>query len=120
MTARQFIPGSQASTICRYEGSSTTAPPPAVMRSISFVLLLMLLGLQYRLWVGDGSLAEVWRLRQSIAAQHEANAALEVRNQQLIAEVSDLKQGLEAIEERARRELGMIRRDEVFFQFIDN
>jgi cell division protein FtsB len=89
------------------------------MKVIVAVLAVLLLLLQYRLWVGDGSLAEVWHLTQSIQAQREENAALEERNRSLEAEVADLKQGLEAVEERARSELGMVRRDEVFYQIIE-
>jgi cell division protein FtsB len=88
------------------------------MRYVNFVLIAMLVGLQFRLWVGEGSLAEVWRLRQSIEGQRLENERLEERNRQLSAEVLDLQQGLDAIEERARRELGMIGRDEVFYQIV--
>jgi cell division protein FtsB len=88
------------------------------MKVLAAVLLGILLLLQYRLWVGDGSLAEVWRLRQAIQAQQEENTRLAERNHALEAEVEDLKQGLEALEERARSELGMTRQDEVFFQTV--
>ncbi len=84
-------------------------------------LLLLLLGLfQYRLWVGDGSLAEVWQLHQRIDAQEIKNTGQKEKNQALEAEVEDLKQGRAAIEERAREELGMIRDDETFYQVIDD
>jgi len=88
-------------------------------RIIIAILLLMLITLQYRLWVGEGSLAEVYSLRQDVKAQKETLARLRQRNQTLQAEVADLKKGLEAIEERARSELGMIRKDEVFYQVIE-
>ena len=82
--------------------------------------LLILLGLlQYRLWMGDGSLAEVWRLHGQVEAQKEENERLRERNQALDAEVQDLKQGQAAIEERAREELGMIRKDETFYQIVE-
>jgi len=85
------------------------------------ILLVSLLALvQFRLWVGDESLAEVWRLRQSIERQSAENALLKGRNQRLEAEVRDLKVGLEAVEERARFELGMIRRDEIYFQIVED
>lgn len=88
------------------------------------VLIAMLLGLtlllQYRLWVGEGSLAEAWRLRQAVEQQRETNMALAMRNGALEAEVQDLKQGMNAIEERARSELGMIREGETFYQIIDS
>ena len=70
--------------------------------------------------VGDGSLAEVWNLYQQVEAQQEENRQLRERNQALEAEVKDLKQGLEAIEERAREELGMVRDDETFYQIIED
>lgn len=75
--------------------------------------------LQYRLWFGDGSLIEVWRLNKAVEEQMKANAELTERNKSLEAEVEDLKQGVEAIEERARSELGMIKEDETFFQAIE-
>ncbi len=89
------------------------------MRWIGWLLLVLLLMLQYRLWVGDGSLAEVWDLYQQVEAQRDENQSLRERNQALEAEVQDLKQGLEAIEERAREELGMIKEGETFYQIIE-
>lgn len=90
------------------------------MRVLVVILVVVLGTLQYRLWVGDRSLVEYWRLEDAIAAQNEENEALENRNALLGAEVKDLKEGLEAIEERARRDLGMIRKDETFFQYLDD
>lgn len=89
------------------------------MRGWQWVLLIVLVLLQYRLWVGDGSLAEVWQLHRQVENQKAENAQLEERNQALDAEVQDLKQGQAAIEERAREELGMIRKDETFYQIIE-
>ena len=89
------------------------------MRWIGWLLLVLLLMLQYRLWVGDGSLAEVWDLYQQVETQRDENQRLLERNQALEAEVQDLKQGLEAIEERAREELGMIKEGETFYQIIE-
>ena len=89
------------------------------MRWLVSLLVVLLVLLQYRLWIGDGSLAEVWDLYQQVQAQREDNQQLRERNQALEAEVKDLKQGLEAIEERAREELGMIKRDETFYQVIE-
>jgi len=89
------------------------------MRWIGWLLFLLLLALQYRLWVGDGSLAEVWDLYQQVETQRDENQRLLERNQALEAEVQDLKQGLEAIEERAREELGMIKEGETFYQIIE-
>ena len=89
------------------------------MRWLIGLLIALLVLLQYKLWVGDGSLADVWNLYQQVEAQKEENRQLRERNQALEAEVADLKQGLEAIEERAREELGMVRDDETFYQIIE-
>jgi cell division protein FtsB len=80
------------------------------------IALALLAGLQYRLWVGEGSFAHVAQLNQQIAEQQRENEQLLERNRVLTAEVVELKQGLETIEERARRELGMIRNGETLFQ----
>jgi cell division protein FtsB len=90
-----------------------------MMRVFAVVMVLMLAILQYRLWVGDGSLAEVWALKGQVEAQGTQNAALTQRNRRLEADVIDLKQGNEVVEDRARRELGLIRHDETFFQIVD-
>jgi cell division protein FtsB len=90
------------------------------MRVVNICLIVLLAGLQYRIWVGEGSLAEVWRFNGQIEAQLERNRETTNRNRQLHAEVLDLKQGLGAVEERARRELGMIGRQEVFYQVLGN
>ena len=82
-------------------------------------LACALVGLQYRLWFGDGGLNAVMDLRTAIEAQHEENERLYARNRQLEAEVIDLKTGLESIEFRARRDLGMTRRDETFYQIVE-
>lgn len=82
--------------------------------------LLLLLGLlQYRLWVGEGSVKELHTLRAQIEEHREELQRLEARNLALAAEVEDLRTGLEAIEDRARSELGMIQRGEVFLQVIE-
>ncbi|WP_455234899.1 cell division protein FtsB [Thiogranum longum] len=90
------------------------------MRWLIWFLVVLLLLLQYRLWVGDGSLAEVWGLYQQVELQQDENQRLRERNQALEAEVQDLKQGLEAIEERAREELGMIKEGETFYQIVED
>ena len=89
------------------------------MRILIAILVLMLVTLQYRLWVGEGSMAEVHTLRQEIAIQQDELKSLRLRNQALHAEVVDLKKGLEAIEERARSELGMIQENETFYQIVE-
>ncbi|MEY6430885.1 cell division protein FtsB [Thioalkalicoccus limnaeus] len=89
------------------------------MRWLIVILLLLLGLLQYRLWVGEGSLAEVHALRGEIARQHEELAAMRVRNAALQAEVQSLREGFDALEERARSDLGMIKRGEIFLQILD-
>lgn len=89
------------------------------MKILIAALIIILALLQYKLWFGNGSLTEVWRLRQAIQIQEKENTSLRERNQALSAEVKDLKQGLDAVEERARSELGMIKKDEVFYQVIE-
>lgn len=91
-----------------------------MQRWFTIVLLVILVALQYKLWVDEGSLAEVWQLKQAVASQQQENSQLEERNAALEAEVLDLKQGLAAVEERARTELGMIRDDEVFYQIVED
>jgi len=90
------------------------------MRYLNILLIIMLAVLQYDLWVGDGSMAAVWKLRHSISEQQTENTRLKARNDTLTAEVKDLKSGLSAIEERARSELGMIKKDETFIQTVDS
>ncbi|AYN95426.1 MULTISPECIES: septum formation initiator family protein [Pseudomonas] len=79
------------------------------------VLIIALAGLQYRLWVGDGSLAQVKELREQISSQDEENKQLLERNRILEAEVAELKKGMETVEERARHELGMVREGETLY-----
>ncbi len=75
--------------------------------------------LQYPLWFGSGGVFAIWRLNREISTQQQENAQLKDRNQALEADVDDLKQGLDAIEERARTELGMVKKGEVFYQIIE-
>ena len=89
------------------------------MKFLNIILLLLLVLLQNRLWNGNGSMPEVKRLEEMKAMQIEENKALLERNISLSAEVTDLKEGLEAIEERARTEMGMIRSDETFYRIIE-
>ena len=90
------------------------------MRSLTFVLVGLIVLLQYSLWLGKGSWLRVWEVDQKLAAQKAVNAKLTARNAALAAEVYDLKQGYSAIEERARSELGLVKSDEVFFQILDS
>ncbi len=89
------------------------------MKLILTALAILFTLLQFKLWFNDGSIKGVWRLDEAIVAQTLENKTIKERNQALAAEVSDLKQGLEAIEERARNELGMIKEGETFYQVID-
>ena len=86
------------------------------MRWPTLILALLVLALQYPLWIGKGGWLRVWDVEKQLASQREANRRLEQRNTGLDAEVRDLKTGYEAIEERARFELGLTRPDEVFVQ----
>lgn len=89
------------------------------MNYVITLLLILLTILQYDLWVGKGSIQEVKQLETAVQSQKEENQNLKERNDALRAEVVDLKTGLEAIEERVRTELGMIRKNEIFFHVIE-
>jgi len=82
-------------------------------------LLVLLIALQYRLWVGENSLAHIVRLQHDISVQERTNQRLKDRNQVLASEVTALKTGLDAVEERARTDLGMIKENETFFMVIE-
>ena len=86
------------------------------MRWPLLILVLLVAALQYPLWIGKGGWLRVWELAQQLAEQKEGNRKLEQRNTGLEAEVRDLKSGYEAVEERARFELGLIKPDEVYVQ----
>ena len=88
------------------------------MKILAVTLAAFILLLQYPLWLGKGGWLRVWGLDQQVQEQKEANARLRLRNAALDAEVRDLKQGYDAIEERARYELGLIKQDEIFFQVV--
>jgi cell division protein FtsB len=89
------------------------------MRAFALILGVLVVLIQYPLWLGKGGWLRVWDIDGQLAAQRAKNEMLQARNEALAAEVRDLKQGYEAIEERARLELGMVRKDEVFFQIVD-
>ena len=86
------------------------------MRWLALAFIALIVALQYPMWLGKGGWLQVREFDRQLEAQKEANAKLKVRNDALDADVRDLKTGYEAIEERARSELGMVRQDEVFFQ----
>lgn len=90
------------------------------MRALGGILAALILALQFPLWLGKGGWLRVWDVDRQLEEQVARNGGLEARNGSLAAEVSDLKQGLDAVEERARFELGMVKHDEVFFQFTDD
>jgi len=89
-----------------------------VNKLVIFLVVLLLI-LQYQLWAGDGGLLDVWDLHQEVAALKQENERLQERNAALDAEVLDLKQGLDAIEEHAREDLGMVKKGETFYQIVE-
>jgi cell division protein FtsB len=88
------------------------------VKPLTYILAGLLIALQYPLWIGKGSWMRVWDLDRQLLAQKDGNGRAKARNEALDAEVRDLKQGHEALEERARFELGMIRKDETFYQVV--
>ncbi|SFH25769.1 cell division protein FtsB [Nitrosospira sp. Nsp14] len=89
------------------------------MKILTLILIALIALVQYPLWLGKGSWLKVWEIDQQVTRQHEINRKLQMRNAALDAEVRDLKQGHEAIEERARNELGMIKQNEIFFHIVN-
>jgi len=83
------------------------------------LLLLILVFLQYRLWAGEGSIAETQTLKVKIAEQQAKNAQLAIDNDRLMSQVAALKQGLDAVESRAREDLGMVKPDETFYLLVE-
>lgn len=90
------------------------------MKLATYTLAALLLLLQYPLWFGTGGVLAIWGINQEIEAQRAENAKLAERNRALAADVIDLKEGLAAIEERARAELGMIKKGETFYQMVES
>ncbi|MGM0570769.1 septum formation initiator family protein [Marinobacter sp.] len=89
------------------------------MKVLWSVMVILIVLLQVRLWVGEGSYAQVWSLSETIAEQRAENAKLAARNERLYAEVRNLGSGQGAVEERARKNLGLIHRDETFFLVVE-
>ncbi len=89
------------------------------MRSIILVLILMLAALQYKLWLGDGSVFQWVGLEQKLADQEQANEKLLTRNRAIEADILELKGGEQALEGQARYELGMVKENEIYYQFVD-
>ena len=90
------------------------------MKKIIAILIVLLVMLQYKIWLGDGGIPEILQLENEIDVVQMEVDTLRERNLALDAEVQDLKKGMDAIEERARSELGMIGKDEVYYQVISN
>lgn len=89
------------------------------MKYLPHTLIALILAIQYPLWMGKGSWLKVWEFSRQVDQQKAKNIQLATRNAGLDAEVRDLKQGIDAVEERARVELGMIKSDEIFYQVIE-
>jgi cell division protein FtsB len=89
------------------------------VKIITFVLLILFLWLQYKIWLQDGGIPEILQLKDEVKQVEDKVEKLQERNASLDAEVKDLKKGLDAIEERARSEMGMIRKGEVYYQVIE-
>lgn len=90
-----------------------------MLRYAALILLILLIGLQLKLWTGAGGVRDVDNLRRTVAETRKANEALKARNDALQAEVQDLKEGRDAIEERARSELGLVKPGETFYQVVE-
>jgi cell division protein FtsB len=90
-----------------------------LLRYAALILLILLIALQVKLWTGQGGMREVWRLEHRVSEQKAENAKLKTRNETLSAEVDDLKSGDEAVEERARSELGLLKPGETFYQVVE-
>lgn len=88
------------------------------MKTILGTLVILLLLLQYEFWFSDGGMKTVWKMQKDISVQSKTNAALDKRNQILIAEIKDLQSGNAAIEARARNDLGMVKKGEVYYQIV--
>lgn len=89
------------------------------MKWLLGVLIILLVVLQYRLWIGEGSLAHAHRLENDIKLQKAENDRMQERNRIMDVEVEELKTGLDTIEERARNDIGLIKKDETFFMIMD-
>ncbi len=91
-----------------------------MMRLGIFVLVLLFVFLQYKLWLDNGSVSDVWGLKSQLDNQVAKNIDLRERNATLETEVNDLKSGKQSVQERARSELGMVKHGEDFYQFVPN
>lgn len=108
-------------SLVRRKGQSLAKLPQINLFTVLMVLFLILfVYLQAILWIGDGSLADVWRLKKAIAELKEENKQLSERNQKLINEVEALRSGTELIENHAREDLGLVKENEIFYHVIDD
>jgi len=89
------------------------------MRSIIIILVLALIGLQYKLWLGDGSVPQWHQLEKKLASQEQENNKLFARNRAIEADIAELKSGAQALEEQARFDFGMVKKGETYYQFVD-
>lgn len=89
------------------------------MRPIFIILIVSLVALQHKLWLGDGNIIQWTNLEKKLAIHGEENNRLAARNRALEADIRELKNGEQALEEQARYELGMIKEDETYYQFVD-
>jgi len=89
------------------------------MRPLILILILVFIGLQYKLWLGDGNISQWRKLELALTQQKSENTRLSLRNTVMEADVIELKKGSSALEEQARYELGMVKDDEVYYQFVD-
>lgn len=89
------------------------------MKTLWVILILVLLGLQYKLWLGDGNVHDLIDVENKNVAQEERNQKLMARNQSLVAEISELKSGQQALEEKARDDLGMIKPGETYYNLVE-
>jgi cell division protein FtsB len=89
------------------------------MRAMWVILILALIGLQYKLWLGDGNVKEWMALQQKNQEQDALNEKLRARNLALSADIKELKSGDQALEEKARTDLGMVKSDEIFYRLVE-
>ena len=116
---RRATPDATRSRTCRPCRADAGARAAAMLRWIALLLIALLLILQWKLWIGEDGMREVHALRASVAAQQRENAKLKRRNQALEADVKDLKHNGQAVESRARSELGLIKPGETFYQVVE-
>jgi cell division protein FtsB len=88
-------------------------------KPLTLVLIALLIFLQYEIWSTNGGLSQAWKIKQSIAVVEQQNKELQEKNMILAADVEDLKHGDESVEEHARMDLGMIKKDEIFYQIVE-